>query len=112
MFLFIFIFNNIRLLFLLQDQNNDLLKIVCGYHSLPLPPRGTEMIFQPLDHLQPIKYRRPRVSELELYGSCANVERYGSSLELAEVRPLVLHVVVVYFFSFFEPILSERHWLR
>eukprot|EP00268_Persea_americana_P039413 TRINITY_DN389_c1_g1_i4.p1 TRINITY_DN389_c1_g1~~TRINITY_DN389_c1_g1_i4.p1 ORF type:complete len:803 (+),score=145.03 TRINITY_DN389_c1_g1_i4:716-3124(+) len=68
------------------EQDNDLLKIVCGYHSLPLPPRGTEMTFQPLDHLQPIKYRRPRVSELELYGSCANVERCGSSLELAEVN--------------------------
>ncbi|KAJ6821588.1 uncharacterized protein M6B38_391805 [Iris pallida] len=47
-------------------HNNEPLQIVCGYHSLPLPPRGSEVIFHPLEHLQPIKYCRPGVSSLDL----------------------------------------------
>ncbi|KAJ6799833.1 uncharacterized protein M6B38_204515 [Iris pallida] len=44
----------------------ELLQIVSGYHSLPLPPRGGEVIFHPLEHLQPIKYCRPELSFLYL----------------------------------------------
>jgi hypothetical protein len=32
---------------------------VCGYHALHLPPRGGELVFRPLEHLQPVKYSRP-----------------------------------------------------
>ncbi|KAJ6810083.1 uncharacterized protein M6B38_157680 [Iris pallida] len=49
-----------------KEHNNEPLQIVCGYHSLPLPPRGSEVIFHPLEHLQPIKYCRPGVSLLDL----------------------------------------------
>ncbi|KAF6144397.1 hypothetical protein GIB67_024624 [Kingdonia uniflora] len=45
-----------------KEHQNDLLQIVCGYHALPLPPQGSEIIFQPLEHLQAIKYSRPAVS--------------------------------------------------
>lgn len=69
-----------------KEQNNDLLKIVCGYHALPLPLRGTEIVFQPLDHLQPIKYRRPGVSALGFNGNYATTERCGSPLEVAKVN--------------------------
>lgn len=56
------------LLSLLQANNNEPLQIVCGYHALPLPPRGGEIIFNPLEHLQPIKYCRPSVSSLGFDG--------------------------------------------
>lgn len=49
-----------------RETKNDLLQIVCSYHALPLPPRGGEMVFQPLEHLQAISYRRPPISALGL----------------------------------------------
>ncbi|THU56222.1 hypothetical protein C4D60_Mb11t15020 [Musa balbisiana] len=51
-----------------KANNNEPLQIVCGYHALPLPPRGGEIIFNPLEHLQPIKYCRPSVSSLGFDG--------------------------------------------
>ncbi|KAJ1298817.1 hypothetical protein BS78_01G482700 [Paspalum vaginatum] len=42
-----------------KAHNNEPLQIVCGYHALPLPPRGGELVFCPLEHLQPVKYSRP-----------------------------------------------------
>ncbi|XP_062209859.1 uncharacterized protein LOC133911580 isoform X1 [Phragmites australis] len=45
-------------------HNNEPLQIVCGYHAIPLPLRGGEIVFRPLDHLQPVKYSRPGLSML------------------------------------------------
>ncbi|RLN38599.1 hypothetical protein C2845_PM01G02930 [Panicum miliaceum] len=42
-----------------KAHNNEPVQIVCGYHALPLPPRGGELVFRPLEHLQPVKYSRP-----------------------------------------------------
>uniref|UniRef100_A0A0E0GGQ8 UDENN domain-containing protein n=1 Tax=Oryza nivara TaxID=4536 RepID=A0A0E0GGQ8_ORYNI len=47
-------------------HNNEPLQIVCGYHALALPPRGGELVFHPLEHLQPVKYSRPGLSLLGL----------------------------------------------
>ncbi|KAL5217966.1 hypothetical protein ABZP36_018650 [Zizania latifolia] len=47
-------------------HNNEPLQIVCGYHALALPPRGDELVFHPLEHLQPFKYSRPGLSLLGL----------------------------------------------
>ncbi|RWR97303.1 DENN domain-containing protein [Cinnamomum micranthum f. kanehirae] len=69
-----------------KENKNDLLQIVCGYHALPLPSRGSEIIFQPLDHLQPIKYGRPGISALGLGEKCSNIKPSGSSAEVAEVN--------------------------
>ncbi|KAJ1693940.1 hypothetical protein LUZ63_010638 [Rhynchospora breviuscula] len=49
-----------------KANNNESLQIVCGYHSLQIPPRGGEIVFHPLEHLQPIKYCRPELSQLGL----------------------------------------------
>ncbi|KAL3828102.1 hypothetical protein ACJIZ3_016904 [Penstemon smallii] len=49
-----------------RENKSDMLQIVCGYHSRPLPERGSEITFQPLDHLQAIEYQRPSVSSLGL----------------------------------------------
>lgn len=63
-----------------KENKNDLLQIICGYHALPLPPRGSELVFQPLEHLQSIEYRRPPVSPLGFY------EKRSDSSESAEVK--------------------------
>ncbi|GJN30290.1 hypothetical protein PR202_gb18583 [Eleusine coracana subsp. coracana] len=47
-----------------KAHNNEPLQIVCGYHALTLPPRGGEIVFRPLEHLQPVKYSRPGLSLL------------------------------------------------
>ncbi|OEL33463.1 hypothetical protein BAE44_0005518 [Dichanthelium oligosanthes] len=47
-----------------KAHNNEPLQIVCGYHALPMPPRGGELVFRPLEHLQPVKYSRPGLSLL------------------------------------------------
>ncbi|XP_058107842.1 uncharacterized protein LOC131251247 isoform X2 [Magnolia sinica] len=64
--------------------------IVCGYHALPLPSRGAEIVFQPLDNLQRIRYTRPRLSALGLCGSYSEVS--GCSLETAEVLTAYLNL--------------------
>lgn len=51
---------------LCQENKNELLQIVCGYHRLRLPERGSKIIFQPLEHMQSIECQRPSVSELGL----------------------------------------------
>lgn len=66
-------FGHHLLLLVLQANNNEPLQIVCGYHALPLPSRGGEIIFHPLDHLQPIKYCRPGMSSLGLDAAFADV---------------------------------------
>ncbi|GMI69265.1 hypothetical protein like AT2G20320 [Hibiscus trionum] len=63
-----------------KENKNDLLQIVCGYHALALPPRGSEIIFQPLKHLQAIEYVRPPISDLGLD------ESYFYSFEAAEIH--------------------------
>ncbi|XP_048232820.1 uncharacterized protein LOC8266500 isoform X2 [Ricinus communis] len=47
-----------------KENKNELLQIVCGYHSMPLPQQGSDIVFHPLEHLQAIAYRRPPVSVL------------------------------------------------
>ncbi|CAN7076930.1 hypothetical protein Bca4012_075412 [Brassica carinata] len=49
-----------------KEHNNDALQLICGYHSLAIPSRGSEVVFQPLEHLQSIAYTRPPVSALGL----------------------------------------------
>ncbi|KAK9166974.1 hypothetical protein Scep_002165 [Stephania cephalantha] len=68
-----------------KENNNDLLQIVCGYEALPLPSRGSEVIFHPLEHLQAIKYNRPEISAL---GLCENFPemKMQCSLETPEVN--------------------------
>uniref|UniRef100_A0A7N0TPX6 UDENN domain-containing protein n=1 Tax=Kalanchoe fedtschenkoi TaxID=63787 RepID=A0A7N0TPX6_KALFE len=66
-----------------KENKNDLLQIVCGYHALPVPARGSELKFLPLEHLQPIQYLRPRVSSL---GVCEKYLHLRQPLESTEVN--------------------------
>ncbi|KAE8686060.1 hypothetical protein F3Y22_tig00111086pilonHSYRG00004 [Hibiscus syriacus] len=63
-----------------KENKNDLLQIVFGYHALALPPRGSEIVFQPLEHLQAIEYERPPISALALD------ESYFYSFEAAGIN--------------------------
>uniref|UniRef100_A0A7N1A0N7 UDENN domain-containing protein n=1 Tax=Kalanchoe fedtschenkoi TaxID=63787 RepID=A0A7N1A0N7_KALFE len=66
-----------------KENKNDLLQIVSGYHALPVPARGSELNFLPLEHLQPIQYLRPRVSSL---GECEKYLNLRQPLNAAEVN--------------------------
>ncbi|KAK9096449.1 hypothetical protein Sjap_021946 [Stephania japonica] len=68
-----------------KENNNDLLQLVCGYEALPLPSRGSEISFHPLEHLQAIKYNRPAVPALGLCESFPEM-KMQSSLETPEVN--------------------------
>ncbi|XP_022991951.1 uncharacterized protein LOC111488447 isoform X1 [Cucurbita maxima] len=63
-----------------RENKHDVLQIVCGYHALPVPERGCKLLFQPLEHLQSIQYRRPSIA---LLGFC---EKYLDSLNPVEVK--------------------------
>ncbi|KAL0418603.1 UNVERIFIED_CONTAM: hypothetical protein Sradi_1273800 [Sesamum radiatum] len=57
-----------------RENKNDLLQIICAYHCMHLPERGSEIIFRPLEHLQAIVYRRPPVSSLGLCDKYLDLE--------------------------------------
>ncbi|TYH11212.1 hypothetical protein ES288_A07G240100v1 [Gossypium darwinii] len=63
-----------------KENKNDLLQIVCSYHALALPQRGSEIVVQPLEHLQAIEYVRPPISAL------AMDESFFYSMEPSEIN--------------------------
>ncbi|PPS00969.1 hypothetical protein GOBAR_AA19701 [Gossypium barbadense] len=63
-----------------KENKNDLLQIVCSYHALALPQRGSEIVVQPLEHLQAIEYVRPPISAL------AMDESFLYSMEPSEIN--------------------------
>lgn len=70
-----------------KNHKNELLQIICGYHSLPLAPRGTDIAFQPLEHLPPLNYHRPAELALKLMGGrICQVRSCKTSLEIAETN--------------------------
>ncbi|CAM0870724.1 unnamed protein product [Alopecurus aequalis] len=73
-----------------KAHNNESLQIVCGYHALPVPPRGGEIVFQPLEHLQPVKYSRPGLSLLGLADT-----NLDSDLTSAEPNAVVVDACLV-----------------
>ncbi|KAF0913729.1 hypothetical protein E2562_024610, partial [Oryza meyeriana var. granulata] len=67
-----------------KAHNNEPLQIVCGYHALALPPHGGELVFHPLEYLQPVKYTRPGLSSLGLGDT--NLDNGLTSIEKNEVN--------------------------
>ncbi|KAK4761765.1 hypothetical protein SAY87_029649 [Trapa incisa] len=63
-----------------REHKNEFLQIVCSYHAMPIPARGKEIVFRPLEHLQAIQYHRPPTSVLGLHELCSDM------LEAAEVN--------------------------
>ncbi|KAK6937709.1 uDENN domain [Dillenia turbinata] len=68
-----------------KENKNDLLQIICAYHSLPVPSHGSEIVFQPLEHLQAIEYRRPSISALGLVGKYLDF-KLGLAVGAAEIN--------------------------
>ncbi|GAB4841269.1 hypothetical protein Ancab_022001 [Ancistrocladus abbreviatus] len=68
-----------------KENRNDLIQIVCGYSALPIPPRGSHIVFQPLEHLQAIQYKRPPVSALGIDEKLLDLES-KDPLKSAEVK--------------------------
>ncbi|KAJ7977157.1 DENN domain-containing protein [Quillaja saponaria] len=67
-----------------RENKNDLLQIVCGYHALLLPQPGSELVFQPLEHLQAIEYGRPSVAALGFLENLDYFEAAEAKLIAAE----------------------------
>ncbi|TKY62294.1 DENN domain-containing protein 5B [Spatholobus suberectus] len=70
-----------------MENKNDLLQIVCRYHAEPIPPRGSEFVFHPLEHLQAIQYIRHSVAALGFSKDCLNCSepaRVNAQLAAAE----------------------------
>ncbi|KAG8370845.1 hypothetical protein BUALT_Bualt13G0025700 [Buddleja alternifolia] len=68
-----------------KENKNDLLQIICGYHSLHLPERGGQVLFQPLEHLQAIEFRRPSICALELCDKFLDL-KLNDSKEASQVK--------------------------
>ncbi|XP_057483036.1 LOW QUALITY PROTEIN: uncharacterized protein LOC130769798 [Actinidia eriantha] len=68
-----------------RENKNDLLQIVCSYHAMTLPTRGSEIVFKPLEHLQAIEYRRFPVAALGLSERYLD-QKLQQSLEATEVN--------------------------
>ncbi|KAJ3682440.1 hypothetical protein LUZ60_015013 [Juncus effusus] len=74
-----------------KANNNEPLQIVCGYHSLNIPPRGSDIVFHPLEHLQPINYHRSQVSYLG-YGDFSDFASPDNQLSFIEKNEVKLRL--------------------
>ncbi|CAO2824150.1 unnamed protein product [Amaranthus hypochondriacus] len=68
-----------------KENKNDLLQIVCAYDALQIPSRGGELVFQPLEHLQAILYKRFSISDLGIDESLLDRELHDP-IKSAEVN--------------------------
>ncbi|KAJ8422064.1 hypothetical protein Cgig2_031785 [Carnegiea gigantea] len=59
-----------------KETKNDMLQIVCAYAAMTIPERGSDLVFQPLKHLQAILYKRPSVSDLGIGENSFNMDNY------------------------------------
>ncbi|KAH9321085.1 hypothetical protein KI387_015724, partial [Taxus chinensis] len=69
-----------------KANNRHSLLIVCEYYQLPLPTRGSSLVFRPLEHLQPLTFHRYRDTELKFPGSSISLGSCSTSLEIAEAQ--------------------------
>lgn len=70
-----------------KSHKNELLQIICAYHSLPLAPRGTDIAFQPLEHLPSLNYHRPAELALKLMGGrICQIRSCKTILEITETN--------------------------
>jgi len=53
-----------------------MLQIVCAYAAMTIPKRGSDLVFQPLKHLQAILYKRPSVFDLGIGENSFYMDNY------------------------------------
>ncbi|RZC85956.1 hypothetical protein C5167_026622 [Papaver somniferum] len=69
-----------------KANNHGSLQIICEYHRLRCPARGTTLLFRPLDHLHPLEFHRHGGSVFSLAGSTIDLRSCNTSLEVAEAQ--------------------------
>ena len=69
-----------------------MLQIVCAYDALQIPSRGGELVFQPLEHLQAILYKRFSISDLCI-DECLLDRELHDPIKSAEVCFLIFFIV-------------------
>jgi len=75
-----------------QANNHGSLQIICEYYRLQCPSRGSTVIFQPLEHLNPVEFHRPGETVLHIAGSTIDLRSCSTNLEMAEVQLVPLRV--------------------
>eukprot|EP00249_Psilotum_nudum_P015701 c25476_g2_i1 orf=164-2608(+) len=69
-----------------EANNNYPLQIVCAYHKLPIPSRGSSISFQPLEGLELVMFNRLDVSSTLLGGRTLDLKSCRTNLEFAEAQ--------------------------
>lgn len=85
----------------LQANKHGSLQIICEYYKLDFPPRGSTVIFHPLEHLHPLEFHRPRQRELYVSGSPLDLRSCKTSLEMVEVlRPFHVQINLEFTYNY------------
>ena len=97
--------------YLLQENKNDLLQIICAYGVMPIPERGSGMVFQPHEHLQSIRYLRPSFSDLlSVAGSAGSLDtNVHDPIKSAEVRICVISFIIFSNVLFFPQLFLSKN---
>ncbi|XP_071715418.1 uncharacterized protein [Rutidosis leptorrhynchoides] len=69
-----------------KANNHGSLQIICEYHRLCVPTRGSKIEFHPLEHLHPLEFHRPDETVLRISGSTIDLMSCSTSFELAEAH--------------------------
>lgn len=68
-----------------QANGHGSLQIICEYYRLRSPDRGSNLTFQPLEHLHSLKFHWPGETLLHIARSSIDLRSFSTSLEVAEV---------------------------
>lgn len=71
---------------LYAQADHYILQILYEYYKLPVPARGSSLLFQPLEHLPPMKFARPSSETSTLLGGrTIDPKLCRTNLEMVEV---------------------------
>ncbi|KAH7295774.1 hypothetical protein KP509_27G065400 [Ceratopteris richardii] len=69
------------------EDDHCLLRILCEYYKLHVPARGSSFVFQPLEHLPPLNFKRlPNETSTLLGGRSIDPSNCQTSLEIVEAQ--------------------------
>lgn len=82
----------------LQANNHGSLQIICEYYNVDFPPRGSSIVFHPLEYLHPLEFHRPTERAMDVSGSPLDLRSCRTSLERVEVFKLISVQIIIYFY--------------
>ncbi|KNA07225.1 hypothetical protein SOVF_173800 [Spinacia oleracea] len=68
-----------------KANNHGSLQIICEYYNVDFPPRGSSIVFHPLEYLHPLEFHRPTERAMDVSGSPLDLRSCRTSLERVEV---------------------------